>query len=371
MNDDLKRAASRMVVVVMILAMALLALPRLAPADLDPLRWIAHGRLQSEGHLLAWVICLLLAAVGVTSGTRRLRRRWTQREEVSPTWLRPSTRRARIAPIALGAASQPQLVLTSRTGNRLVAEREAEAEADGEQAVKVYVLGPLRISGARHERRGIRTTALELIAYLALHPNGCSRDELLEAFWPNGDPKKTRHRLYQATRDARRLLGDAAVSNEHDHYRLDRAQVEVDLDELEHRLDELRAARTENRDPTRLEGALSLFDGAPLAGSDYPWAASEIQRLRLIQTDLCAELAEARLARGEARSALDASVRGIEGDPLNERLWRAALEAEGTLGMRDAVEQRYNALRQLLDERLGLEPGSETRSLYRRLLGQS
>jgi DNA-binding SARP family transcriptional activator len=64
-------------------------------------------------------------------------------------------------------------------------------------------------------------------------------------------------------------------------------------------------------------------------------------------------------------------VRGIERDPLNERLWRTALEAEGTLGMRDAVERRYDELRRLLADRLGLEPGSETRSLYRRLLGQT
>jgi DNA-binding SARP family transcriptional activator len=372
-NDDRNRLPRCRVVAAVILAIALLALLRLATRDLDPARWFARGHLQAGGHLFAWSLCVLFAAVGVTSATRRLRARRPDPEGLPPSWLRLSTRRPRLAPIALGTTSQPRLVLAQqpRSTNRVTPAREAEEdEAQREQAVRVYVLGPLRISGARHERRGIRTTALELIAYLALHPKGCSRDELLEALWPNGDPKKTRHRLYQATRDARRLLGDAAISSEHNHYRLDRAQVQVDLDELEHQLRKLGEAKRDKREPEGLEKALSLFAGEPLAGTDYAWADAELQRLRLIQTDLWAELAETRLARGEARDALQASVRGIERDPLTERLWRTALEAEGTLGMRDAVERRYDELRELLDERLGLEPDSETRSLYRRLLGQ-
>jgi Bacterial transcriptional activator domain len=49
---------------------------------------------------------------------------------------------------------------------------------------------------------------------------------------------------------------------------------------------------------------------------------------------------------------------------------RLALEAEAALGLRQAVLERYEALRRLLDERLGLEPQRETRTLGRQLLGQ-
>jgi DNA-binding SARP family transcriptional activator len=55
---------------------------------------------------------------------------------------------------------------------------------------------------------------------------------------------------------------------------------------------------------------------------------------------------------------------------LNEGFWRLALEAESALGLREAVGRRYEQLRRLLDERLGLTPARETRALYRRLLGQ-
>lgn len=41
-----------------------------------------------------------------------------------------------------------------------------------------------------------------------------------QALWPGEDPKRSRHRLYQAVRDARRLLGEA-VASERDRYWLD------------------------------------------------------------------------------------------------------------------------------------------------------
>jgi DNA-binding SARP family transcriptional activator len=45
------------------------------------------------------------------------------------------------------------------------------------------------------------------------------------------------------------------------------------------------------------------------------------------------------------------------------------MQAEGRLGLRDSVGQRYQ-LRSLLDEQLGLEPERATRALYHELLGQ-
>jgi DNA-binding SARP family transcriptional activator len=68
---------------------------------------------------------------------------------------------------------------------------------------------------------------------------------------------------------------------------------------------------------------------------------------------------------------LDASERGLTVDVLNESLWRLALEAEGKLGSREAIIDRYQALSRLLDDRLGLEPSRETRAIFRRLLSQA
>src|SRR5437868_3920031 len=84
------------------------------------------------------------------------------------------------------------------------------------------------------------------------------------------NPRRPRPRLRQAVRDARRLLG-TAIAGEHGSYWLDRAQVDVDLDELV-RL--LATVKTCQRETARalMESALRLFHGEPLAGADYAWS---------------------------------------------------------------------------------------------------
>lgn len=243
------------------------------------------------------------------------------------------------------------------------------AVAEPDSRPLISLLGPLVIHRGKRSRKGLRAHALELIAFLAFRREGAQRDEILEAVWPGEDPDRSRHRLYQAVRDARRLLGEA-VASERDRYWLDRAYVDVDVDELERLLATAKVAEPERVQPL-LECALRLFRGDPLDGSDYSWSESELPRLRATFVELLEHVARGRLEAGEARASLEAAERGLEIDPLNESLWRLAMEAENALGLRQAVAERYERLRALLDERLGLEPTQETRRLHLRLLAQA
>jgi DNA-binding SARP family transcriptional activator len=237
-------------------------------------------------------------------------------------------------------------------------------------AIRISLLGPFRIDGAdTNADAHLRSACEQLIAHLALHPRGATRDELIEAIWPDQDPHKARQRFWQNVSDARRLLGDALISNR-GHYALDRNKATVDVDELEQLLaqaitiDEPKAQR-----PT-LERALRLFRGAPLAGWDHVWADTDTRRLRSAHAELLERAGRARLVTGDAHGALRAAQQGLALDAYNEALWRLAMVADGRLGLRDSVGQRYRQLRSLLDEELGLEPERATRALYHELLGQ-
>jgi DNA-binding SARP family transcriptional activator len=233
----------------------------------------------------------------------------------------------------------------------------------------VSVLGPLQITGGKRRRRRIRASAQELIAYLAFHSEGASRDQLLEALWPGEDPKLSEQRLWQSTSDVRRVLGDV-IHRERDRYRLDRAAVRVDVDEFERLLDQDAKRSVEGSELKLLEHAFALVRGEPLEGADYLWADSEVRRLRAAIVDLLERLGRERLRAGNARGGLEIAERGIEFELLNEAFWRLALESEGQLGIRQAINERYERLRLLLDEQLGLEPSRETRVLRFKLLGQ-
>ncbi len=244
--------------------------------------------------------------------------------------------------------------------------REHGVEAirpDTRSLFSIAVLGPLEINGAQPLRRAATN---EMIAFLALHPAGATRDELTEALWPGQDPKRTQPRLYQSVSDARRAFGNALV-RERERYRLDRAAVSIDLDQLH----QLLATTGDPGERHAQEEALSLWRGRPLAGSDYLWAEGFIHELHAALLDLLCRVGAGRLNADDPRGALQAAERAISLDNLHEPSWCLALEADYALGIYSAVTKRYEALAHLLDEQLGLQPSHDTRMLYRELLAQT
>lgn len=235
---------------------------------------------------------------------------------------------------------------------------------------QISVLGPLAIHGGRKHGRALRSATRELLAYLALHPKGAHRDQIIDALWADQAPEQGRNRLWRAVADARNHLGETILARDTDRYQLDRSQVSVDLDQLESLLGELRQSDETEKPLAMLEEALALFTGEPLAGSDLPWAENEQRRLHATQLELFEQLARAYLAEGDASHALASAEAGLAREPYNEKLARLAMEAEAALGLRSAIISRYDALRKLLDEQLGLQPHRETRALHRQLLSQ-
>jgi DNA-binding SARP family transcriptional activator len=269
------------------------------------------------------------------------------------------------------------LPLQPTGGRELVADPNATETSDprrqhGVEAIRpdtrsslsIAVLGPLEINGAQPIKRAATN---EMIAFLALHPAGATRDELTEALWPGQDPQRTQPRLYQSVSDARRALGHALV-REHERYRLDRAAVSIDLDQL-HQL--LATTGDPELERHAQEEALSLWRGRPLAGSDYLWAEGFIHELHAALLDLLCRVGSGRLQAEDPRGALQAAERAISLDNLHEPSWCLALEADHALGLYSAVTKRYDALAHLLDEQLGLQPSHDTRMIYRQLLAQT
>jgi two-component SAPR family response regulator len=119
-----------------------------------------------------------------------------------------------------------------------------------------------------------------------------------------------------------------------------------------------------------LERALRLFRGEPLAGWDHLWVEDDMRRLRSTHAELLERTGHARLVTDDPHGALQAAQEGLAVDSYNEGLWRLAMQAEGRLGLRDSVCKRYQQLRGLLEDQLGLEPERATRAPYHELLGQ-
>jgi DNA-binding SARP family transcriptional activator len=230
----------------------------------------------------------------------------------------------------------------------------------------VLLLGPLKLTGCK-KKQPRRQATTQLIAYLAMHPRSASRDELLEALWPGDDPRRSAARFYQAVSEARKLLGDA-FQRDRDTYALDRNQLRVDLDELASLCSDAESATGAER-LGLLERTLALFRGDPFTGIDALWVEGEQRHLTALRADLLERAGRLRLESGDAAGALGYAEAAAALDASNEGPVGLAMEAEGALGRREAVVERYEGLVRALEERFGLEPTRETRHLYRRLLG--
>lgn len=334
---------------------------------------------------LVWLGCLLLAIGLLARLAARSRARGIVR--AAPIrHLRPLRREPRHPQRAGGGYSDRAFPLIPRPGSPLVddaspsgvmqagpakaADRPPMSSDGAVVAARISVLGPLTITGTRKRGRRLRGATRELLAYLALHPAGAPRDQIIDALWPDQTPEQGRNRLWRAAADARDHLGEAILTRDNDRYQLDRSQVTVDLDQLECMLAQLGNGDRSDESLPVLEQALALFTDAPIGGGDFRWAESEQRRLHAIQLDLLERVGRARLRNGDASGALASAEEGLRNEPYNEGLARLAMQAEAALGLRSAIITRYENLNNLLEERLGLQPHRETRRVFRQLLGQ-
>lgn len=195
-------------------------------------------QLRDGALCIAWLLAVCIALVGLIRFVRALIRgpAW-QREAILPGVvpsppLAPPPRplSERFQPRTLVSQTAPDASLRETTTITAPTTAPAATPTHEEPAVSISVLGPLRIDGTNRPPKRVKTR--ELIAYLALHPHGASRDELTDAIWPDQDPKKTRARLWESASDAKAALGDAWIV-EGDRYRLDRERLQIDLDQLD------------------------------------------------------------------------------------------------------------------------------------------
>ena len=238
--------------------------------------------------------------------------------------------------------------------------------ADGR--IGLRLLGPLELIGCKRKQPRRKATG-ELLSFLAVQQRPASRDELIEALWPEDEVRRSAERFNQAATEARRLLGDAFHRSRDNFYRLDRRRISIDLDLLDQLCQRIETAGEGEQGPL-LERALSLFAGRPFAGIDALWADAEARRLEAHRGELLERLAVLLLETGEAGGALAAADQAALLDRSNERPAQLAMQAEAALGHRDAVVERYERLCRQLDDQFGLEPSRDTKQLYRSLLSQ-
>lgn len=186
------------------------------------------------------------------------------------------------------------------------------------------------------------------------------RDTLLGLLWPEKERAVAQQTLRTLLHGLRRDLNGHLVE-EGQALRLS-SDVAVDVRAFEAGL----AAGSES-----LAATLQLYRGDFLSGFTLDgapafeeWILVERERYRRLAVRGLTRLSAQQSAAGLFADALTSIDRALALDPLQEDVQRDALRLHMLAGDRPGAIRRYDELRRLLDDELGVTPMAETRALY-------
>jgi DNA-binding SARP family transcriptional activator len=252
------------------------------------------------------------------------------------------------------------------------AEPQPTAPPPGDRPVQLALLGPLRVTAAGQEISGGMRKARELLAFLAVHPDGATGETISEALWPEADPGRAAGQRNLALRKAREMLRTAAglpeplwILNASGRYRLDPALIGTDLEAFSEALEEARNASGDVR-LAACRRAVGLYRGELAEGAGYEWAEPHAETARRRALDAWTTIAEI-LQPSDPDEALSALETALSHDPYNEYLYVRIMRLQAAAGRPEAVRRTLAMLESKLTD-LGLTPSSQTRQAAAALL---
>ena len=228
--------------------------------------------------------------------------------------------------------------------------------------LRIQLLGSFQVSDDDKSFARLQSERLQaLLAYLVLHRDQpLSRQQLAVTFWPDTTDAQARTNLRTLIARLREALPDAdqylAVDAQTVQWRSD-APCTIDVIEFEQAL-------TANR----LTDAVALYRGDLLPGCYDDWITGERERLRQAFQDALDQLIEQAEQQRRFDQAIAYAQRLLRHDPLHETTYRHLMRLQLASGDRSGALRTYHACAAMLRDELGVEPASETRTLYAQLL---
>ncbi len=209
------------------------------------------------------------------------------------------------------------------------------------------------------------------LLFLLTVQDGCTKEEIGRALWPDLDGGRLRNAFHTALRALRHALPlPGLVSFEGGRYRLD-AGVDCDLRDFRAELEAARTASAADQALSHLRAAAAGLEGDLLPGVQGEWV--EEGRHELAAARSRALTGAVRLSMQTRRFADAAAFarRAVRLEPLSESATRALMLALIELGEQPAAVEAYQRLADRLQAELDVRPGDRTQALLRRATSRS
>jgi predicted ATPase/DNA-binding SARP family transcriptional activator len=241
--------------------------------------------------------------------------------------------------------------------------------------VEFRILGSLQVSrDARPLNLGGYRQRV-LVGLLLVHANEVvSAERIIDVLWAEAPPPTARKALQVNVSRLRKLLGAGLLETGTPGYFIRVQDGELDAQRFEKLFEQGKQALITG-DPAHaaaiLRKALALWRGPALADViDEPFAQAEAGRLEELQLSCLEERIEADLALGRHADVVGELEVLANRHPYRERLSTRLIVALYRSGRQAEALEVYRRSRERLVDDLGIEPGTELRSLASRVLNQ-
>lgn len=238
--------------------------------------------------------------------------------------------------------------------------------------VQLRLIGPPVILIDDQVARLPRRKALALLAYLVLQRSAVSRDRLATMLWPDAALVAGRTSLRRALADVNALLGSGwHISGGDEWIAINTTySIRTDIEVIR----QLVRSRAPSREAREFDSWTYAVSGVLLEGHDHggngaweEWLEVERQALKQIQRDLAQQATTASWVSGDVHRALQWTTLWCALDDLDEKAFRAHLEALARIGREEAMAEAMLSFSERLDRELGVEPAPATRALFEQL----
>jgi ABC-type transport system substrate-binding protein/DNA-binding SARP family transcriptional activator/streptogramin lyase len=237
------------------------------------------------------------------------------------------------------------------------------------EALEFRILGPFEIG------RDGKLVALPagkpraLLAVLLLHAGEVvSVDTLVDELWGEQPPATAAKNVQGYVARLRRALGDGVLVTQAPGYALQVDGQQLDAGRFQVLVEEARLEEPAGA-ARRLEDALALWRGAPLADFTYEgFAQDEIRRLEELRLSALEDRVEADLALGRQEVVVAELESLVRAHPLRERLQGQLLVAFYRCGRQAEALEAYRVARRRFVDELGVEPSPALARLERSIL---
>jgi DNA-binding SARP family transcriptional activator len=276
----------------------------------------------------------------------------------------PGTTAAPSATASPTTTDEPDQPAGEAVGAPAAVGEAADADARAAAPVRVAVLGAPRVfwrpdaetSEAREVTKAFQRRTRELLVFLAVHPDGASREALVAALWSDAASGNATNAMNTALSRLRRsvsvatggALSDIVVVGE-DRYRLDSAVVDVDFWRFDAAVATRRAATSDQQRVDAYRAIVDSYSGPLADGMSSEWIETAREGIRRDAIDAVARLARALVA-DDPQQTLDLLEIARAFDPHNEALYRDIMRLQERLGLIDAIPRTLALLTTRLAE---------------------